>query len=260
MMKVLLHFGTRKKADYLLYLAHALKDLKKRVLVVDLTRNGLYRNGYIPLDSKEYLYDFQGIDIMADTGHWSDIPEILSKYNEDLENYDVVLLDVDHIDVLQHDWPVIDDFIYVGDFERDHITQDVEMIEHVLSLPNAPKIRRITFASKFKMNANFIEVLIDGEVKWNSIHMLFEYDELLELLRLTIQHQQEIPFSKLNRQHKELINGYISELYHLHLDEIRDSQKSGNLFKRVFKKKVGADNSSRQTVPASDEYAFEKLK
>ena len=180
--------------------------------------------------------------------------------NENLDLYDVVLLDIDNLDSLQKEWPVCDDYVYVGDFERDHIKRDSELLQYLLSSLSQPFIRRVTYASKFKMNADFIEVLIKGEMKWNSVHMLFEYDEAIEELRLIIQHQQTIPYDSLSRQHKELFNGYISELDMMHVDEIQENvkQKSGGLFSSLFKKKNKLAQLEKEEP--SGEYMFEKLK
>lgn len=260
--KVVLNVGTRKKADYLIYLGYALHALGKRVLIVDVTKNGVYRNGYVRLGPSEYLYDLQGLDILVDVENWLDIEVLLKSARETTTNYDVILLDIDHIDTLKQDWPEFDDYVYVGDFERDHIKRDAELVQYLMSLTPAPHIRRITFGSKFKMNADFIEVLIKGEIKWNSIHMLFEHDDAMEELRLTIQHQQTIPFPNLNRQHKELINGYISELYLLHIEEVNSNvkQKSKGFLGTLFGKKNRNIKNDENENENADDYAFGKLK
>ena len=258
--KVVMNIGTRKKADYLIYLAYAMQAIGKRVLIVDFTQNEIYRTGYVRLGPEGYLYDLQGIDILVGAQCWQDIPDLLGVSNENLDLYDVVLLDIDNLDSLQKEWPVCDDYVYVGDFERDHIKRDSELLQYLLSSLSQPFIRRVTYASKFKMNADFIEVLIKGEMKWNSVHMLFEYDEAIEELRLIIQHQQTIPYDSLSRQHKELFNGYISELYMMHVDEIQENvkQKSGGLFSSLFKKKNKLAQLEKEEP--SGEYVFEKLK
>lgn len=228
-MKLFQFIGTRKKADFLMYLAYSLTNLNKRVLIVDQTTNEWYKYGYTRITENEQLYDLQGIDILCGTQSWLEVEECLRRSGETTGRYDIIMFDVDHIDVLNQDWPDFDERFYIGDFERDHIMRDAEMLNFSIRETKNNVFRHVTFSSKYKMNPDFIEVFLEENIKWNSVHYLFEPDEATDEMRLIIQHQQTIPYKQLNKQYKELITWLVAELVTVHVDEVRGKNKTGIL-------------------------------
>jgi hypothetical protein len=258
-MKIYQFIGTRNKADFVIYLAHAISTLEKRILIVDQTTNEWYRHGYVRLPENEHLYDLQGIDILCGTQNWLDVEECLRRVGETTSNYDVIMFDIDHVDILQQEWPEFDERFYVGDFEREHIMRDAKMLDAAIKNSGNNSFRHITFTAKYQMNPNFIEVLLKEKIHWNSINYIFESSEETDEMRLTIQHEQTVPYKKLNKQYKDLFAGLVAELMTVHSDEVKERQR-GSFLGGLFTKKPKLE------VPEVDEektlqvYNFEKIK
>ncbi|WP_338657273.1 hypothetical protein V6B14_22255 (plasmid) [Sporosarcina psychrophila] len=228
--------GTRNKTDFVIYLAHVLSNLEKRVLIVDSTRNELYKNGFTRMSKGQFLYDFQGIDILCGTTNWLDIEECLLRSGESTVGYDVILVDMDTSETLEQEWPDFNERFYVGDFDRANQLRDAEMIRTLFSNTGNNELKRITFESTFKLDGSFFESMLDTEVQWRSMNYLFEPDDLAEGLRHQMQHDQTIPYKKLNKQYKELLSEIVSALYEMHVKDVSDAVKP-SIFKIPFKRK-----------------------
>ncbi len=262
MVKTMLCVGSRKKCDTVIFLAHVISKQNKRVLIVDHTANQTYREGYVRLDKDETLYDLQGIDILVGSQNWLDVERQLKLYEETTVNYDFILFDIDFEKGLDNEYPVFDECLYIGDFERDHLNRDGNMLKKIkATYPKIP-IRRLTFASKYKINADLIHVYLPDDFKWHSIHMLFDADESVEELRLTIQYEQTIPYKLVNPQHKELLEGLVSELFQLHTEEVQEGMKQ-SFFKNIFGKKQQEKQNKNHTKETKDrhkgEYVLDRI-
>lgn len=235
MTKKLIQFiGTRNKSDFILYLSHVLTSLNKRVLVIDGTQNEVYKHGYGPAGTNN-IFDFQGIDILASVSNWADIDQNLKKYDETIEDYDIVIMDIDTPELLKHEWPMFNDRFYVGDFDRSNQQRDVKLIRTLLESTGSSKIKRITFESDYQIDDEYFDMQLTEPVEWNSMNYKFEPDEVMEVLRFKMQHEQIIPFSKLNKQYKNMLTEIISALYELHVQEIEDAVKP-SFFKSLFRR------------------------
>lgn len=227
--------GTRNKSDMLMYLAHVLTKINKRVLIIDSTQNQWYRNGYTRMSKGQHVYDFQGIDILSDVTNWLDIEESLKKTGETHVNYDVILVDIDSAEILEQEWPEFHERFYVGDFDRAHQLRDVNLIDTLIHTTLNTAIKRITLASKYKLNAEYFDTILSArlgkDIQWRSMNYIFEPDEIGEELRNYMQHEQDIPYKRLNKQYKDLLCEMISALYGLHINDVKDAMKP-NFFRR----------------------------
>lgn len=224
-LKLMQFIGTRNKTDFVIYLSHVLTQLDKRVLIVDNTRNEWYRNGYARETGEQRLFDFQGIDILYGTSNWLDIEAFLQQSGETSINYDVILMDMDTTEILEQEWPVFNERFYVGDFDRGHQLRDVELLRTLFRTSESNELKRITFESKYKMDAAYFESILKVEVAWRSMNYLFEPDDFSDDLRIHMQHEQDIPFRRLNKQYKELLSEIVSALYEVHIKDVTDAVK-----------------------------------
>lgn len=234
-LKTIQFIGTRNKTDFVIYFAHILTNLDKRVLIVDSTRNEWYKHGFTRMVNDQYLFDFQGIDILSGTTNWLDIEECLLRSGETTVGYDVILVDMDTTESLEQEWPDFNERYYVGDFDRAHQLLDAELIRMLFSTTGKNELKRITFESTFKLDGSFFESLLDTKVQWRSMNYLFESDEHIEGLRLHMQHDQTIPYKQLDKQYKQLLAELVSELYGMHIQDVKDSVKS-SFFKLPFRR------------------------
>ena len=234
-MKLIQFVGARNKSDLVMYIAHVLTNLNKRVLVVDGTRNELYKNGFINTEKSQFLFDFQGIDILAGSNNWLDIEECLQRSGETTIAYDAILVDHDYVETFSQEWPTFTDRFYVGDFDRANQLLDSEMINTLIETTENNEFKRITFESNYKMDTSYFESFLAKNVKWRSINYLFQPDDLLEGLRMQMQHEQVIPYKRLSKQYKELVTEIVSALYEIHIKDITDAVKP-SFFKLPFKR------------------------
>ncbi len=231
-----IHFvGTRDKSDFVLYFAHVLDTMNKRVLIVDSTKNEWYRHSYTRYTDTQQVFDFQGIDILCGATNWLAVEKQLAAADETMTDYDVVLLDMDSKEMLEQDWPVFDERFYIGDFHRAHQSLDVELLHKLFEVTGTSELKRITFESNYRMNESYFETLLNQDVLWKSMNYLVEPDDMADVLRLRMQHDQIIPFKQLNRQYKELLSEIISDLYGVHTKDVSDAVRK-SFFKSAFKR------------------------
>jgi len=235
-MKSIQFIGTRNKSDFVMYLAHVLKNLDKRVLVVDSTTNEWYRNGFARLNEGQFLFDFQGVDILTGTTNWLDVEECLLRAGETTIAYDVILIDIDSVEAVNQEWPTFTERFYVGDYDRAHQLLDTHMIKELIATTGNNELKRITFEASYQMDQTFFEELLESDVQWRSMNYIFQSDELIEGLHLLMQHEQVIPYKRLNKQYKELLSEIVSGLYEMHVKDISDAVKTP-FFKLPFKRK-----------------------
>lgn len=234
-LKTIQFVGTRDKSDFVLYFAHVLDTMNKRVLIVDSTKNEWYRHSYTRFDTIQKVFDFQGIDILCSATNWMSVEKHLAASDEALKNYDVILLDMDTKEMLEQDWPVFDERFYIGDFDRAHQFLDVELLNKLFEVTGTTELKRITFESNYHLNESYFETLLNQDVLWKSMNYLIEPDDMSDVLRQRMQHDHIIPFKQLNKQYKELLSEIISDLYGVHVKDVADAVRKP-FFKNAFKR------------------------
>ncbi|MEK3977443.1 hypothetical protein MKZ20_22070 [Psychrobacillus sp. FSL K6-2684] len=224
-MKLIQLIGTRNKTDFTFYFSHVLTSLSKRVLVIDATSQEFYKNGYTHLEEGQSLYDFHNIDILCGAKNWMEVEELLRSENEKATNYDVILVDIDSTELLINEWPAFSERFYVGDDEKINQSRDVELLHFLFDETESTTMKRITFTSTYKLLDEYFDNLMNHRVTWRSINYLIEPDELEQSLRIQMQHEQMIPFKKLNKQYKDILFEIVSEIYQMHIKEINEAVK-----------------------------------
>lgn len=222
-MKTILLIGSRNKSDFTLYLSHILSSLEKRVLIVDTTEQGNYQHGYARLEEKSHLYDFQSIDILTGATNWLDVERLLRKEGESTLSYDAVIVDMDSISVITNEWPEFEERYYIGDDDRINQLRDVNLLHRLFDETDDTVIKRVTFKSQYELTADYFDNLMNRRPKWRSMNHLIEPDEFMLALRIQMGHEQMIPFTKVNKQYKEVLIEIVSEIYQLHIKEVQDA-------------------------------------
>jgi hypothetical protein len=224
-MKTILLIGSRNKADFALLTSHVIKNLEKKVLIVDATADQIYRYGYTSLSKKEYLYDFQGIDILCGAENWLQVEEKLRANNETTTNYDVVIVDMDSIQALTNEWPTFDERFYIGDEERLNQVRDVELLHRLFDETENTEMTRVMFEGRYRLDKSYFDNLMMNRAKWVSLIYSIEQDEFESDLRTLMQHELMIPFNKVSKQYREVLTDIVSGLFELHIEEINSAVK-----------------------------------
>ncbi len=200
-------------------------NLGKRVLVVDATKQQLYRHGYTRLKKDEQLFDFQGIDILCGPVSWLQVEECLRINQESTTNYDVVMVDVDSLEAVAKEWPTFDQRFYIGDEDRMHQTLDVELLHRLFDETEETGITKVTFEGKYELDSTYFNNLMNNRPRWVSVEHFIELDDFESSLRFQMQHETMIPFKKLSKPYKETLSDLVSSIFHVHKDEVQGAVK-----------------------------------
>lgn len=234
-MKQFLYFGSKNKSDTLLYLGAMLTNMGKKVLIVDMTEDEIYKYSF-SLDPEMNLLDFNNIDILLSIEDRSKIEKLLLSNGESIKNYDVVIYDVDSISTLRNNlWSEIDSQYYVGDFDLMHQKLDAAMLDY-LATTYSPRFHRLTFETRYQMDLDSIEAYVKSELQWISMNYLFESDESQEGNRVRMQHERIVHIKGLSRNHKNMLTEIISHMFELPNSDIETANRGFKWFSQKRKK------------------------
>lgn len=225
-MKLVQLVGTKNKADFAIYLAHTIANYEKRVLIVDATKDEIYRHGYTDLEEMEYLYNLQNVEILIGAKNWKEVTNLLEYEGEKTNNYDCIIVDMDSINALIDDWPLFEEAIYVSDNDRINIVRDIPLLHRWQDENENRQLRRIHFESSYKLPENLIQLLMNNRIEFSPFSESLEYDDLESYLRLMMQHDKIIPYKKLSRLYKSFLKELVMEWF-----EIDESEQGFKIFK-----------------------------
>ncbi|MEK4487998.1 hypothetical protein MHH81_21040 [Psychrobacillus sp. FSL H8-0484] len=248
-MKTIQLAGNRNKSDFTIYLSHILTKLGKNVLIVDATKQSIYRYGYTHLTKSQHLYDFQQIDILCDAKNWLDVEKLLRAEGDSTTQYDLIIVDMDHKGAIEQEWPEFDERYYVGDDERLNQNRDVELLNYLFDITKSNEIKRVIFKSSNKFHESQFDSLMNHRPVWRSMNYTIEPDEFAIGLAIQMQHEQHIPLNRISKQYKKQLEEIISELYKIHVNEVKNAIKPS--FFRFGKTKMNETNENELNVASN---------
>ncbi|MGE7983796.1 hypothetical protein [Solibacillus sp. NPDC093137] len=242
MIKVQL-LGTRNKTDLAIFLANAVVGQGKRALIVDCTKEQLYKYGFGHTDSDSEIFEIQGVDVLtAAVTSWDDVVKATRKENSDVTNYEIVIVDFDHLAPLQGDWADFNRTIYTGDNDRFAINRDVELLHSFMDMVGEDlPIQHVHFESAYHVPAGYLELLMNNRLEFKDIYYEIEYDERLESIRQSMQHNRIIPQTKISKEYRVMISEIVASLYGVTTNEVSEGVEKPSIFSRIFSKPVKAE-------------------
>lgn len=252
-MKIFHFMGNRSKSDFLIYLAYTISSMNKRVLIVDATTSQEYYYGYIrKTEDNEVLYDFNGFEILTTGKGITTIDWELEKANENIGNFDYILIDVDSIQKTIMALPIEKSF-YVSDNIRTNVMKDIELLHDYADLSGITNINQVHFENTININEEYISLLTKDRFKFIQNIDTFEYEENQDYLKEFIQHEGSVPFAKLSKSYKQNLKSVASEITKDAIVEYDVALKT-SLFQRVFGKRtksnVGDIRNTMKALPA----------
>lgn len=237
MIKVQL-LGTRNKTDLSIFLANAVVGQGKRALIVDCTKEQLYKYGYGHTDTDSEIFEIQGVDILtAAVASWDEVLKALSKENSDVTNYEVVIVDFDYLAPLQGDWGNFNRTIYTGDNDRFAINRDVDLLHSFMDMVGEDRpIQHIHFESAYHVPAGYLELLMNNRIEFKDIFYEIEFDERLESIRQSMQHNRIIPQTKISKEYRLMVSEIVASLYGVTTNEVSEGIEKPSIFSRFFSK------------------------
>ncbi|OBW54800.1 hypothetical protein [Solibacillus isronensis] len=235
-MKIVQFMGNRSKADFIIYLAHSISAMKKRVLIVDATSSYEYYYGIIrKVEENEVLYDFNGFEILATGKAITNIDWELEKANECMENYDYILIDVNKIQKSIMALPIEKSY-YVSDNIRTNIMKDIDLLHDYADLSGITNIHQLYFESTIHISEDYISLLTNGRFNFVQNVDTFEFAENQDYLKEFIQHEGSVPFDKLSKNYKLNVKSVAAEITNDAIVDYDVVLKTG-LFQRIFNKR-----------------------
>lgn len=221
--------GTKDKSDFILYLAHTIAAQGKRVLVADSSKDARFFHGIATIEPNENIYEVQGIEIVCKAHSFAEVEQKLKADNEDISQFDCMIVDVDDVATLNKDWGKFDHTLYISDNDRFNINKDVDLLHRYLDNTSAQEIRRVHFESIYRIPSGYIELKMNHRASFSENSFEIEFDEKLEELRIMLQHNQVIPYKKLPKAYKNMLTELVVEWLALLPKDVEKAAKP-NLF------------------------------
>lgn len=240
-MKLIQLLGSRNKDDFAIYLGSTIASMGNRVLIVDATNNNVYLYSYIQHEEKEVLYEFQDVEILISTKSWKELVEKLEKANEKIEDFDCIIVDSNDSSTIYNDWPKFHHVLYVSDNTRFTISQDVEILNDYVDATGITTLQRVHFESAHKIPNDYLNLLINNRLDFSFVYEPLEYDDQEHKLRNYMQHENTIPYNKLQKDYKKLLKSIVTEIYDMGYKDFEASSKRSpiGMFFGRFKSKEG---------------------
>jgi len=224
-MKLIQLLGSRNKSDFAIYLGHTIASMGNRVLIVDATNNSVYLYSFIRIEEKEVLYEFQDIEILVSTKSWKELAGKLEKANEKIEDFDCIIVDTNDSSPIYNDWPKFHHVLYVSDNTRFTISQDVEILNDYVDATGITTLQRVHFESAHKIPNDYLNLLINNRLDFNLVYEPLEYDDQEHKLLNYMQHENTIPYNKLQKDYKKLLKSIVTEIYDMGYKDFEASSK-----------------------------------
>lgn len=212
-MKKIGFIGAYDKTDLIIYIAKILTVLKKKVLVIDTTI--LQKARYIvPVinPTKEYITEYEGIDIAVGFSNLDDIKKYLAIPNNQDLDYDYIMIDVDNIKEFEKfDLKSAEKKYFVTSFDNYSLKKGLEVLSE---LKEVYKVKKVLFSSQIlKEEDDYLNFLSLGyKIIWDEERIYFPIENGdLEVIHEN-QRVAKIKFKKLSIQYKDGLTNIAEEI------------------------------------------------
>lgn len=244
-MKQIQFIGSRDKSDFLIYLAHTIANTDKRVLIVDTSKARNYMFAYGETNSDDAIGTIQNVEFISGIKAKDELFIALHRMKEELTNFDYIFVDISEREIVEN-WLTIENNYYVSDNVRMHIMKDVDLINEYLDRAQAKTIRRIHFESTYEVAEGYMDFLLDNRATFVTITEAIELDLNHEVFKQYMQHEQEIPYKRLNKQYKSVLKEIATEICEITHEDLKATTKVGSLFTNIFNKSKAAPNNIKE--------------
>ena len=226
--------GTKNKVDFAMYLSRTIVSQNKRVLIVDSTELNEYFYSLADHNSKEKILELQGVDIIS-SENWTEVERVLKMEDENIHNYDCVIVDMDNIQSISNDWGKFNHSVYVSDCNRFNLNRDIKLLHELADINDELILERVHFEEGFKIPSGYLDLLMNNRINFKGEPYELEYDDRLNSLFLEMQHEQYIPLKKLDKPYKEILIELTAQWFDIHEADVKKAVSYG--FFNKFKSK-----------------------
>lgn len=212
-MKNICFIGAYDKLDLILYIAKIIKNLKKKVLIVDATT--LQKSRYIVPTinpTKSYMTSYEDIDIAIGFESYEDIEKYIGLTEEQKMHYDYVLVNVDDGNLFKNfnNNDTIKNY-FVTNYDLYSIRKGIEAIKQI---EQPIKISKVIFSRDVKEEDDYyLDYLALGyKVVWEDEKINFPYNT--EDLEVMMENQKvfKIKTRGLSQQYKDNLEYIMTDM------------------------------------------------
>ena len=226
-MKKIGFIGAYDKTDFIIYIARALVELGKRVLVVDSTVNQKAKY-IVPTISPSisYITEYEGIDVAVGLYSFEAIANYLGSPVFDQNEYEYILIDIDDPEMLER-FNMYDAYknYFVTSFDLFSLKRGIEILSGIREPMELTKILFSKYMSEEEDDyLNFLS--LGKKMKWNEERIYFPFDNGDQSIIIENQRIEKIKIKGLSSEYKETLM-YLTE-------QILENENKGNI-KRAFR-------------------------
>lgn len=196
--------GGYDKIDLIIYTAKVLTQLRKKVLIIDFTKNQKSRYIVPSINPTiSYITEFENIDVAVGFKSFKSIQEYLGVEDESQMNYDVIFIDLDSSEkIVEMGLSIMDKNYFVTAFDLYSLKKGIEAIENLL-IPL--KLTKIYFTKTFyKEEDEYLNFLSLGKkVVWNENIIYFPIENGDASAIAENQRLGKIKFKNLTADYKD---------------------------------------------------------
>jgi len=226
-MKKVGFIGAYDKTDFIIYVARILVAMGNKVMVIDSTINQKAKY-IVPVinPTKEYVTDFEGIDIAVGFANFESMKEYLGMPQSAVFDYDYMLIDTDCVEVLEtFGMREAEQNYFVTSMDLFSIKKGLEILSRIRETMKLTKI----YFSKYNYDEEddyFNYLALGYKIEWDEERIYFPLELGDNNVIYENQRVAKIKFKKLSSQYKESLM-YITEM-------IAGEKESGNI-RKAFK-------------------------
>ena len=212
-MKNICFIGAFDKLDLILYISKIIKNLGKKVLVVDATQ--LQKARYVVPTinpTKSYITRFEDIDIAIGFESYEDIERYIGITEEQKMKYDYALVNIDNGDIFNNfnNQDTIKNY-FVTSFELYSIRKGLETIKQI---DKPIKITKLIFSREINQEDDYyLDYLALGyKIMWEDNKINFPYET--QDIEVMIENQKtfKIKTKGLTQQYKDSLEYILTDI------------------------------------------------
>ena len=212
-MKNICFIGAFDKLDLILYIAKIIKELGKKVIIIDATE--LQKARYIVPTinpTKSYITRFENLDIALGFESYEEIERYIGFTEEQKMKYDYALINIDNQDTFNNfnNQDTLKNY-FVTSFELYSIRKGLETIKKI---QKPIKITKVLFSSEIDENDNYyLDYLSLGhKIIWEENNINFPYETKDFEVMIENQKNSKIKIKGLTQQYKDNLEYIVSEI------------------------------------------------
>lgn len=226
-MKNILIAGAIEKSDLVLYVAKIITNLEQKVLVVDATGTNAYKSMLVQ-EQDSLFVEIAGIDVAVQQHNISDLKNLLSAHEEKIEDYDIVLIDIDQESNIIG-WPDFDGHVLVTSYEKHCITNNRELISAYINTQDE------AHHVEFHLVLHHVDTVIDKDyieqqfipyrIVFHEDNFYIPYDEVDYAQKIEFQYSQRFYLKRLSRAYKKTLQYLVEDILDMKGREIKHAIK-----------------------------------